>query len=117
MMNMNSKKIKTCSIKPMTGYNRSGKCLKFSDDVGSHTVCAVMSKKFMDYTKKRGNDLYGVVKPKERWCICENRWLQAYKDGYAPTVIMKATSNNVNRNIKELIRKNTKKKQKRNKQN
>jgi len=32
-----------CSIKPMTGFYRDGCCDTGREDVGSHTVCAVMT--------------------------------------------------------------------------
>jgi Uncharacterized protein conserved in bacteria (DUF2237) len=36
-----------CSIKPMTGFYRDGCCNTGQEDVGSHTVCAVMTSEFL----------------------------------------------------------------------
>src|SRR5262249_46182397 len=46
-----------CSITPMTGFYRDGCCNTGQDDIGSHTVCAVMTAAFLDFSKSRGNDL------------------------------------------------------------
>ena len=62
----------------MTGYYRNGFCETGYDDFGTHTVCAKMDKKFLDYTASKGNDLSSVVKPGQKWCLCEYRWNQAY---------------------------------------
>ena len=82
--NMLGKKIKVCSKNPMTGFYRDGYCMTGSDDSGTHTVCAKMDKKFLDYTAKKGNDLSSVVEPGDKWCLCEYRWQEAFKDGFAP---------------------------------
>ena len=63
-----------------------------SDDSGTHTVCAKMDKKFLDYTAKKGNDLSSVVEPGDKWCLCEYRWQEAFKDGFAPKVVQNATN-------------------------
>jgi uncharacterized protein (DUF2237 family) len=52
------------------------------------------------YSKQVGNDLstpfpaydFPGLKPGDRWCLCAERWLQAYKDGMAPPVILSATN-------------------------
>ena len=67
---MLGKKIKVCSKNPMTGFYRDGYCMTGSDDSGTHTVCAKMDKKFLDYTAKKGNDLSSVVEPGDKWCLC-----------------------------------------------
>merc|ERR1719193_153551 len=41
----------------MTGWYRDGKCRTDAWDRGSHTVCAVMTSEFLEYTKSMGNDL------------------------------------------------------------
>jgi uncharacterized protein len=100
--NINNKPLKACSVKPMTGYYRNGYCMTGVEDKGTHTVCAKMDKKFLEYTKSKGNDLYSVVKPGDKWCLCENRWNEAYLDNVAPKVIRGAT----NMRTKKKIRKN-----------
>ena len=49
--------LEICSIKPMTGFYRDGCCNTGQEDVGSHTVCAVMTAEFLDFSRSRGNDL------------------------------------------------------------
>jgi Uncharacterized protein conserved in bacteria len=49
--------LEICSFKPMTGFYRDGCCNTGQEDVGSHTVCAVMTAEFLAYSKSRGNDL------------------------------------------------------------
>jgi len=68
-------------------------------DMGSHTVCVVMTDEFLTYSKKAGNDLstpmpdYGFpgLKPGDRWCLCAPRWQQALELGMAPKVVLAAT--------------------------
>ena len=49
-------------------------------------------KSFLDYTKSKGNDLYSVVKPGDKWCLCQNRWNESFLDNKAPEVIREATN-------------------------
>ena len=92
MKNINDGPIEQCSTVPMTGFYRDGYCRTGSNDLGTHTVCTEMNKEFLDYTKSKGNDLYSVVEPGDKWCLCEYRWNEAYKDGNAPKVIESATN-------------------------
>ena len=103
--NILGKKIKKCSTKPMTGFYRDGYCMTGIEDLGTHTVCARMNKRFLDYTKQKGNDLSSVVKPGDKWCLCEYRWLEALKDGKAPKVIKSATNARTDPKIKKQIKK------------
>jgi len=88
-----------CSTDPMTGFFRDGCCNTSEQDVGSHTVCVVLTDDFLEFSKSRGNDLstpmpaYGFpgLKGGERWCLCARRWLEAYQAGKAPKVILRAT--------------------------
>jgi uncharacterized protein (DUF2237 family) len=89
----------TCSVKPMTGFFRDGCCNTGPADVGSHTVCVVLTTEFLAFSKSVGNDLstpmpeYGFpgLKPGERWCLCAPRWQQAFQAGSAPKVVLAAT--------------------------
>jgi uncharacterized protein len=89
----------TCSVKPMTGFFRNGCCETGPEDVGSHTVCAVMTAEFLEFSKDAGNDLstprpeYGFagLKPGDRWCLCAPRWQEALEAGAAPRVVLRAT--------------------------
>jgi uncharacterized protein (DUF2237 family) len=92
-------RLDTCSIKPMTGFFRNGCCDTGRGDVGSHTVCVVLTAAFLDYSKAQGNDLstplpeYGFpgLKPDDRWCLCAPRWQEALDAGSAPRVVLRAT--------------------------
>ena len=103
--NIMGKKITKCSTKPMTGFYRDGYCMTGPDDLGTHTVCAKMNKQFLNYTKQKGNDLSSVVNPGDRWCLCEYRWNEAFKDGKAPKVIKSATNLRTDPKIAKLIKK------------
>lgn len=102
--NMLNKEIQECSTKPMTGYFRDGYCMTGSEDKGTHTVCATMNKTFLDYTKEKGNDLSSVVKSGEKWCLCEYRWEESFKDGKAPKVDMNGTNMRTKKDIREMIK-------------
>ena len=88
-----------CSMAPLTGFFRNGCCDTSSQDVGSHTVCVVMTDGFLAFSKDRGNDLstpmpefgFAGLKPGDRWCLCASRWKQAYEAGAAPRVVLEAT--------------------------
>jgi len=91
--------LETCSLQPVTGYFRNGCCDTSREDVGSHTVCAVMTAGFLEFSKSRGNDLstpvpeYGFpgLKPGDRWCLCAPRWQEAFRAQCAPRVVVRAT--------------------------
>jgi uncharacterized protein (DUF2237 family) len=88
-----------CSHSPKTGWFRSGCCETDASDVGSHTVCAVMTEEFLEFSRSRGNDLstprpefgFPGLKPGDRWCLCAARWQEAFESGCAPKVTLKAT--------------------------
>ena len=91
--------LETCSIKPMTGFFRNGCCDTGPQDVGSHTVCVVLTAEFLAFSKTQGNDLstpmpeYGFpgLKPGDRWCLCAPRWREAFAADKAPRVALRAT--------------------------
>ena len=88
-----------CSSDPVTGFFRDGCCNTAPEDVGSHTVCAVMTAEFLTFSKSRGNDLstpmpdyeFPGLKPGDRWCLCAPRWQEAFLAGKAPKVVLAAT--------------------------
>ena len=41
----------------MTGFYRDGCCDTGREDFGSHTVCAVLTSAFLEFSKSHGNDL------------------------------------------------------------
>ena len=65
----------------------------------SHTVCAVMTPAFLEFSKSRGNDLstpvpefgFPGLKPGDRWCLCAARWQEALQANKAPRVVLRAT--------------------------
>jgi hypothetical protein len=83
----------------MTGFYRDGCCNTGQEDVGSHTVCAVMTSAFLEFSKSRGNDLsaplpefgFPGLKPGDRWCLCAPRWQEAFEASQAPRVVLRAT--------------------------
>jgi uncharacterized protein len=91
--------IAPCSVEPVTGFFRDGCCNTSPEDVGSHTVCAVMTAEFLAFSKSRGNDLstpmpqfgFPGLKPGDRWCLCAPRWQEAFEAGAAPKVVLTAT--------------------------
>jgi uncharacterized protein (DUF2237 family) len=88
-----------CSLDPVTGFFRNGCCETGPDDLGLHTVCAVMTAEFLAFSKASGNDLstpmpqYGFkgLKPGDRWCLCAPRWKEALDAGMAPQVVLEST--------------------------
>jgi uncharacterized protein (DUF2237 family) len=94
--------LEPCSGDPLTGFHRDGCCATGPRDVGSHTVCAVMTAEFLAFSASRGNDLgtpvpaYGFpgLKPGDRWCLCAPRWQEALLAGAAPNVVIRATEQN-----------------------
>ncbi len=49
--------LESCSTDPLTGFTRTGCCEHHPDDVGVHSVCAVMTEEFLALSKYLGNDL------------------------------------------------------------
>jgi hypothetical protein len=90
----------SCSEQPMTGFFRDGCCNTSDEDLGSHTVCVVLTADFLEFSKRRGNDLstprpefaFPGLKPGDRWCLCAARWREALQAGVAPRVVLEATN-------------------------
>lgn len=88
-----------CGMDPVTGFFRDGCCSTGPEDVGSHTVCAVVTAEFLEHQKGVGNDLstprpeyrFPGLKPGDRWCVVAVRWLQAYQDGAAAPIVLAST--------------------------
>ncbi|HEX4985093.1 MAG TPA: DUF2237 domain-containing protein [Burkholderiales bacterium] len=88
-----------CGAKPLTGFYRDGCCNTGRDDHGVHSVCALMTKEFLEFSLGRGNDLstpmpnfgFPGLKPGDRWCLCAARWREALEAGCAPRVVLTAT--------------------------
>src|SRR3984893_11167501 len=92
-------RLEVCSMNPMTGFFRDGCCNTSREDIGSHTVCAVMTAAFLEFSKSRGNDLstpipelgFPGARPGDRGCLCPPRWHEALDAGQAPRVVLRAT--------------------------
>lgn len=88
-----------CSLDPVTGFFRDGACNTCTEDTGSHTVCAIMTKEFLAFSKYIGNDLstprpeylFQGLKPGDCWCLCAGRFLQAADEGAAPRIKLAGT--------------------------
>jgi len=98
-LNVLGQTLEPCSTDPMTGFYRNGCCDTSDADVGSHTVCAVMTAEFLEFSKACGNDLstprpefgFEGLKPGDQWCLCAARFQEAYEAGKAPRVKLTAT--------------------------
>jgi hypothetical protein len=88
-----------CSGDPLTGFFRDGCCATGPEDAGSHTVCAILSEEFLEFSRQAGNDLstpqpqwgFPGLRAGERWCLCAARWLEAHDAGCAPPLLLAAT--------------------------
>jgi uncharacterized protein (DUF2237 family) len=91
--------LRACSFDPLTGFFRDGCCRSRADDLGQHVVCARVTQAFLEHARARGNDLitprpewrFAGLKPGDRWCLCTDRWLEAWHAGVAPPVVLDAT--------------------------
>ena len=99
MKNVLGTDLKSCSQNPKTGYFRDGFCRTNKKDQGKHVVASIMTDEFLIFSKSKGNDLstpnpvynFPGLKKGNKWCLCAIRWQEAYKEGYAPKVILEAT--------------------------
>jgi uncharacterized protein (DUF2237 family) len=88
-----------CCYQPKTGFHRDGFCRTDEQDHGNHTVCAIMTQEFLDFSRSKGNDLmmphlefgFPGLKPGDKWCLCAARWKEALDAGFAPPVVLEAT--------------------------
>ena len=92
--------LEPCGLEPLTGFYRDGCCRSGVEDVGSHTICAVVTAEFLEHQRRIGNDLStpmpeyrfpGLV-PGDRWCVTALNCWRAYEDGAAAFVVLAATS-------------------------
>ena len=99
--NVLGSELQDCSTDPMTGFYRDGCCNTGPGDVGTHTVCSIMTDEFLEYSQSKGNDLitprpefdFPGLKAGDAWCLCAMRWEEARQAGCAPRV--KLTSTNI----------------------
>ncbi len=91
--------LQTCCTDPLTGFYRDGKCNTGPDDLGKHTVCAVVDDEFLRHQAAIGNDLitprlefgFPGLKAGDQWCVCVDRWKESYNAGIIAPVRMEAT--------------------------
>ena len=89
--------IEECCSNPITGFYRDGFCNTDQLDFGTHTVCTLITNDFLEFSKSMGNDLstprpefdFPGLKEGDKWCVCANRWLEAYENGKAPMVYLR----------------------------
>lgn len=98
-LNVLGTSLEPCCSEPAAGYFRDGYCRTTQQDSGTHVLCAIMTKEFLEFTKSRGNDLstpipqwsFPGLQVGSKWCLCISRWLQAEREGKAPFVVLEAT--------------------------
>jgi uncharacterized protein (DUF2237 family) len=98
-LNVLGAELEQCGTDPLTGFYRDGCCSSGPEDIGSHTVCAVVTREFLEHQRSVGNDLstprpewqFPGLQPGDRWCVVAVRWLQAYQEGVAAPVVLAAT--------------------------
>lgn len=98
-LNVLGEELGQCGVDPVTGFYRDGCCSSGPEDIGSHTVCAVMTGDFLAHQQRVGNDLstprpewrFPGLQPGDRWCVVAVRWVEAYQDGVAAPVVLAST--------------------------
>ena len=91
--------LEACGTEPMTGFFRDGCCNTAAEDHGSHTVCATVTARFLEFSTEAGNDLvtprpewnFPGLQPGDGWCVCAARWLEAATAGAAAPVRLAST--------------------------
>jgi hypothetical protein len=98
--NVLGEELESCGTEPLTGFFRDGCCSTGPEDLGSHTICAVVTKEFLDHQRSIGNDLstpvpqYGFpgLVPGDRWCVTAVNWARAFHAGVAAPVVLASTN-------------------------
>jgi len=98
-LNVLRKPLQQLSTKPMTGFMRDGYCRVPPEDFGNHSIAAIVTDEFLDFTASRGNDLRGAgLTDGCKWCLCVSRWKEALLAGkgegdrMVPKVLLNATN-------------------------
>jgi uncharacterized protein len=91
--------LEPCGTDPVTGFYRDGCCHTGPEDLGSHTICAVVTAEFLEHQRRIGNDLttplpqfaFAGLVPGDRWCVTARNWLRAHQDGAGAPVVLAST--------------------------
>ena len=97
--NVLGRALEPCGVDPLTGFFRDSSCRTGPEDLGLHTICAVMTADFLEHQKSIGNDLmtplpeymFPGLSPGDRWCVTARNWLRAHHDGRAAPVVLEST--------------------------
>ena len=98
-LNVFGEPLNECSDSPKTGFFRNGCCDTSDEDLGSHTVCTILTEEFLKFSASVGNDLstpmpaagFPGLNPGDQWCLCAPRWQQAFEARSAPKVVLSCT--------------------------
>lgn len=98
-LNVYGERLKPCAFDPMTGFYRDGCCNTGPEDRGRHVICVRITAEFLTFSRARGNDLstprpefgFEGLREGDRWCLCAERWKEAWEAGAAPKVILAST--------------------------
>ena len=98
--NVLGEKLESCSSNPVTGWFRDGCCNTDENDRGTHTVCAKVTTKFLEWSKNVGNDLitphpefdFPGLKDGDSWCVCATTYVQSIEAGTACKIFLKKTN-------------------------
>ncbi|MDQ2756690.1 MAG: DUF2237 domain-containing protein [Actinomycetota bacterium] len=91
--------LEPCGFDPLTGFFRDGWCTTGPQDLGQHTICAVVTTEFLEHQRGIGNDLstpvraysFPGLRPGDRWCVTARNWVRAHADGAAAPVVLAST--------------------------
>lgn len=98
-LNVLGGELEGCGTDPLTGFYRDGTCQTGPEDIGLHTICAVVTSEFLEHQRQIGNDLvtpmpqfmFPGLRPGDRWCVTARNWLRAHQDGAAAPVVLAST--------------------------
>jgi uncharacterized protein (DUF2237 family) len=98
-LNVLGGELEGCGTDPLTGFYRDGACQTGPEDIGLHTICAVVTSEFLQHQRRIGNDLvtpmpqfmFPGLRPGDRWCVTARNWMRAHQDGAAAPVVLAST--------------------------
>ena len=92
--------LEPCGTDPMTGFFRDGCCSTGPQDLGSHTICAVVTAEFLAHQaasattcrRRTRSSASPGSSPGDRWCVTAVNWARAYEAGAAAPVVLASTN-------------------------